>query len=346
MRFLKQSTSVDVPIGPFLDSSDGVTAETALTITQPDVRLKKNNANWAQKAAAQTLTHEENGNYEVTLDATDTDTLGLLRLHVAESGALPVWEDFMVMPANVWDSLFGADALQVHANEITNGLITAAAIATGAIDADAIADNAIDAGAIADNAITSAKLATDCIGAAQIAANAIDASALAADAVTEIQSGLATPTNITAAAGITLADGAITAAKIATDAITADKIAADAIGASELAADAVTEIQSGLSTLTAAGVRTAVGLASANLDTQLDALPTAAENLAALLVGGNFDGLNFQQALKVILAALGGKVSGAAANAPVFRDIADTKNRITATTDADGNRTAVTIDAT
>ena len=118
MRFLKQSTSVDVPIGPFLDSTDGVTAETLLTITQPDVRLKKNAGAWAQKAAAQTLTHEENGNYEVTLDATDTDTLGLLRLHVAESGALPVWEDFMVMPANVWDSLFGADLLQVDATQL------------------------------------------------------------------------------------------------------------------------------------------------------------------------------------------------------------------------------------
>ncbi len=37
------------------------------------------------------------------------------------------------------------------------------------------------------------------------------------------------------------------------------------------------------STLDAAGVRTAVGLASANLDTQLDALPTATENADALL---------------------------------------------------------------
>lgn len=35
--------------------------------------------------------------------------------------------------------------------------------------------------------------------------------------------------------------------------------------------------------LTEAGVRTAVGLASANLDTQLDALPTAAENATAVL---------------------------------------------------------------
>src|SRR5687767_231594 len=102
MRILRQSTSVDVPIGPFVDETDGRTSETALTLTQPDIRLKKNAGAWAQKNAAQTLTHEENGNYEVTLDATDTNTLGLLRLHVNETGALPVWEDFLVVTANVF----------------------------------------------------------------------------------------------------------------------------------------------------------------------------------------------------------------------------------------------------
>ena len=109
-RILRQSTSVDVPIGPFLDSLDGITAETALTITQPDVRLKKNNANWAQKNAAQTLSHEENGFYEVTLDATDTNTVGLLRLAVFESGAAPVWEDFQVLEEVVYDGFYEAAA--------------------------------------------------------------------------------------------------------------------------------------------------------------------------------------------------------------------------------------------
>lgn len=107
-RFLKQSTSVDVPIGCFVDETDGKTVEGSLTITQPDIRLKKNNGNWAQKAAAQTLSHEENGQYEVTLDATDTNTLGLLRLQVNEAGACPVTEDFMVITANAYDFFFGA----------------------------------------------------------------------------------------------------------------------------------------------------------------------------------------------------------------------------------------------
>lgn len=45
------------------------------------------------------------------------------------------------------------------------------------------------------------------------------------------------------------------------------------------AADLVLEIKA----KDAAGVRSAVGLASANLDTQLDAIPTATENADALL---------------------------------------------------------------
>lgn len=149
MRYLRQSTSVDLPVGPFLDQTDGNTVEGGLTITQPDVRLKKNNGNWAQKNAAQTLTHEENGWYEVTLDAADTDTLGQLMLVIHEAGALQVSHEFMVMPAVVWDALFagsgngiradlraivgvadGATILDRSARTIVRGTVTTAATTT------------------------------------------------------------------------------------------------------------------------------------------------------------------------------------------------------------------------
>lgn len=62
-------------------------------------------------------------------------------------------------------------------------------------------------------------------------------------------------------------------------------MAANVLTASALAADAVTEIQAGLSTLDAAGVRTALGLASANLDTQLSAIDDFLDTeIAAILV--------------------------------------------------------------
>lgn len=58
-------------------------------------------------------------------------------------------------------------------------------------------------------------------------------------------------------------------------------------------------------------------------------------------VEGSFTAVQVQ---RLIAAALAGKVSGAASNAPVFRDLSDTKDRIIATTDASGNRTAITLD--
>lgn len=120
MMFLKQSTAVEIPLGPFVDSTDGVTAETALTIAQADVRVKKGGGAWAQKNDATSATHEENGWYEVALNSTDTNTLGPLMVAVNEAGALPVFREFMVVPANVYDSLVaGTDTLDVTATIAT-----------------------------------------------------------------------------------------------------------------------------------------------------------------------------------------------------------------------------------
>jgi hypothetical protein len=76
-----------------------------------------------------------------------------------------------------------------------------------------------------------------------------------------------------------VAAGGIAASSFAAGAIDAAAIATDAIGAAELAASAVAEIQSGLSTLDALGVRNAVGLASANLDAQLSGINAKTTNL-------------------------------------------------------------------
>lgn len=55
-------------------------------------------------------------------------------------------------------------------------------------------------------------------------------------------------------------------------------------------------------------------------------------------------GLTVRGALRIALAALAGKVSGADGSTVTIRDVNDTTDRIVATVDADGNRTAVTVD--
>jgi hypothetical protein len=78
------------------------------------------------------------------------------------------------------------------------------------------------------------------------------------------------------------------------------------------------------------------------------AVPTAAANAAGLLdlAAGVETGLTFRQALRGIVATLFGKVSGAATTTISIRDQADTKDRIVATVDANGNRSAITKDFT
>ena len=98
--------------------------------------------------------------------------------------------------------------------------------------------------------------------------------------------------------------------------------------------------------ITAAGVRSAVGLASANLDTQLDALPTAAENAAALLdlSNGVETGVTPRQALRLLAAAIGGELAGAATTTVTIKAANNNgTTRVTATVDASGNRSALTL---
>ena len=117
--------------------------------------------------------------------------------------------------------------------------------------------------------------------------------------------------------------------------------------------------------ITAAGVRTAVGLSSANLDTQLGDLPTNAELSTALAAADDavlaaigdlpgtaeivtaikaFEvetGISFLVALKRMLAESAGKVSVSGATV-TFRDVTDSRDQIVATTDSNGQRTAIT----
>ena len=105
MIYLKQSTTVTLLLGPFLDETDGKTAETALTITQAEVRLSKNGGNMAQKGNATSCVHDELGYYTCPLSTVDTGTLGILKVMIHESGALPVWETCTVVTAEAYETL-------------------------------------------------------------------------------------------------------------------------------------------------------------------------------------------------------------------------------------------------
>lgn len=334
---LRQSTaSQEVPLGHFVDDADGKTAETALTIANTDIKVWKAGATTLANKNSGGATHISGGIYYAVLDATDTDTIGPLVLFVAVSGALAVRLECEVLDEAQYDALFGTTAYST---------LTAAAVRT---------ELTTELGRI--DAAVSTRLATAGYTAPLDAAGTRSAVGLAA-ANLDTQIG-DLPTNAELAASQASADDATLAAIAALP-----------------------------TPLDAAGVRTAVGLASANLDTQLAALaayldtevaailaavdtevaaikaktdnlpaapaatgdiPTANANADALLdrAAGVETGVTPRQALRGILAAALGKLSGAATTTVVIRDANDTKDRITATVDADGNRTAVTKDLT
>lgn len=360
-----------------------------------------------------------------------------------------------------------ADA--ITAAKIADGAIDAGAIASDAITAAKIADGAIDSGAFASGAITAAAIAADAIGASELAADAV------AEIQSGLATSSALTTLSTRLTGLVMAQGTIGATGNSTTALHLSGLTygndeinncllvifdvseseyharwvEDWADTGDLATVAtlpftpqnstdtywLLPVRRDITTLDAAGVRAAVGLASANLDTQIAAvqadtddiqtrLPaalvggridsnvgavsgdaTAADNLEAAAdgtgynlgggsvvaasvtgnVGGNVTGsvgsvaaggitassiatgaidadalaadavdeildeqigdgtLTMRQALRVLVAGMAGKLSGAATTTVTIRNLADSADVVVATVDSNGNRTAVTV---
>lgn len=174
-------------------------------------------------------------------------------------------------------------------------------VATGGISASSFAANAIDASALAASAVGEIadgvwdEAISGHLGAGSTGA-ALNAAGSAGDPWTTPlpgaygsgTAGFIIGTNIDALISSRLASASYTAPLDTAGTATAVWNAATATygsaGSYGLLIETNVDAQiSTRSTLDAAGVRSAVGLASANLDTQLDAIPTATENADALL---------------------------------------------------------------
>lgn len=114
--WLKQSTaSQEIPLGIFVDSTDGNTEESGLTVANTDIKIWKTGATTLASKNSGGATYISNGIYYAVLDATDTDTLGPMVIFVHVSGALAVKQECLVLPANIYDSFVaGSDNLDVN----------------------------------------------------------------------------------------------------------------------------------------------------------------------------------------------------------------------------------------
>jgi len=415
MTHLKQSTAVTIKFGPFLDEDDGKTAETGLAISQADVRLSKNGGDFAQKNESSAATHDELGIYDVDLDTTDTGTLGRLFVAVHEGGALPVWREFMVVPENVWDSLYGADNLQVDAVEISGdsvaannleaacdgttyniggGAVVAASVTgavgsvtgsvgsvTGAVGSVTGAVGSVT-GNVGGNVAGSVASVTDKAGFSLAA----DQSAVTVGTVTTVTNMRGTDnaalasvctearlaelgsTNLPADIDAILADTGTDGVVVAGASKTGYSLAADQSGVTIGTVTTASNMR-GTDNAALASVCTEARLAelaAANLPADIDAIladtgtdgvvVASASKTGYALSASGIDGVldevvegttTFRQMLRGFASALLGKLSGGGTTTITIRDVEDTKNRIVATVDGDGNRTSYgTLDLT
>ena len=137
MRFFKTNTASRVTVGPFLDKTDGITAEVSLTATNERITLVVDDGGVPTLVIDSTctasggnndlvhITNDDAGYYDLELTAAQLNYVGraVLSLNYA-TDHLPVFHEFMIVPANVYDSFFGTDVLYVDVQEINSAEVT------------------------------------------------------------------------------------------------------------------------------------------------------------------------------------------------------------------------------
>ena len=196
MHILKQSTSVVIQLGPFVDVGNGADLEIAITAATLDhvttgIMISKNGGVFAVRNGTPTATaYDAHGHYRVTLNTTDVGTCGTLRVVFTDPAThLAVWYDAQIVAANVYDSLYAAAAtdyldvntFQLGATAQTGRDVGASVLLSSGTGTGQVA---LTAGAV-DTVTTLTNLPA-------ITADWLTAAGTHADFTTEIQTGLAT----------------------------------------------------------------------------------------------------------------------------------------------------------
>lgn len=356
--FLRQSTaSQEIILGSFVDDTDGKTAETALSIANTDIKIWKHGGTTEASKNSGGATHIASGRYYAVLDATDTDTIGNLRVSVHVAGALPVWLDCVVLDEAVFDALFGTTALATTGAAMTlaSGAITSSTFAASS-GLSPITSGTAQSGStsttikLASGASASddfykdqtvivhtgtgagqSRVITGYVGSTKVA-TVHRAWSVTPDATSqylvlrepEMQSG-----GGSVSLGTNAPSGWINAAAFAAGAIDAAAIAANAIGASELAADAGAEI----ATAVRSELTTELARIDAAISTRLaSASYTAPSNSDITAIKAKTDQFVFTVANQVDANALsgGGGLDAAGVRAAVGLASANLDTQLTA----------------
>lgn len=121
MQFLRQNTAVKVTVGPFYDKTDGVTIETALTITNERITLTADtdddaaptnildNVTGATSGTANDLNYisgNDAGLMSLELSAANTNRVGRCLLSITDAANhVPVFHEYFILPQVIYDWL-------------------------------------------------------------------------------------------------------------------------------------------------------------------------------------------------------------------------------------------------
>jgi len=177
MMPLKQSTAIDVRMGPFVDVGDGFTPETGVTIAASDEAeiLKANGAATVTMAGVFAAVTGCGGWYDYTLSTGDTDTVGELVIVMQDlSVYLPVFMRFFVVEEAVYDAMYGAAAAGPLQPTVAGRTLDVTAAGEAGLDLDNTVGTLVAAQFGADF-LTAAKIADGAFVGANFAAGAFDA---------------------------------------------------------------------------------------------------------------------------------------------------------------------------
>jgi hypothetical protein len=332
MLFIRQGAPHKVPIGPAVAVGDGFTPVTNLALSTADeaeVILHDNGTVVDISAYTWAAITTADGYYHLTLQSGISGTVGQMRVVINDDSlVLPIKEDFTVVEEEVYDALYAAGAVGWLKPSVAGRDLV--------IESDGVAHADVKEWlGVAPDALVGGKLAT--IG--LISSDTAQAAAA---------------TTITLAAGEVAHVGDMVTIFSATTASKESRfITAWDNGTKVATVDAWDATPTGTIVYflfhVAPAASTGVTVGSINVDA-VDSVAfaaNAATELQAAIWAAVVEGTTtFQQLLTLLAAAAAGKLSGGATATNVLRDLADTLDRITATVDSSGNRTAITTDFT
>lgn len=138
MRYLKTNTATRITVGPFLNATDGITPEVALTATNEKLTFTVDDAGVPTLVIDATatasggdndfvhITGDDAGFYDLELTAAQVNYVGRAMLAVTfATDHCPVFHEFTILPANIYDAMIGGtDLFDVSVTQIAGSAVS------------------------------------------------------------------------------------------------------------------------------------------------------------------------------------------------------------------------------